>query len=109
MEPSIQFAKRKDGFKIAYSIFGKGPLLVIPPPWIGDRDNLNFNPDGSIDILIQNKSPEKGDSNWLPAPTGAFAVTMRLYMPKKEFLRGEWKLPPVNKVIEKVYIFLGKT
>ena len=33
MEPSIQFAKRKDGVKIAYSIFGKGPPLVIPPPW----------------------------------------------------------------------------
>jgi class 3 adenylate cyclase len=33
MEPSIQFAKRKDGVKIAYSKFGKGQPLVIPPPW----------------------------------------------------------------------------
>ncbi len=33
MEPSIQFAKRKDGVKIAFSKFGKGQPLVIPPPW----------------------------------------------------------------------------
>ena len=33
MKPSIQFAKRKDGVKIAYSKFGKGPPLVISPPW----------------------------------------------------------------------------
>jgi class 3 adenylate cyclase len=34
MKPSIQFAKRKDGVKIAYSEFGKGHPLVIPPPWV---------------------------------------------------------------------------
>lgn len=34
MEPSIQFAKRKDGVKIAYSKFGKGQPLVISPPWV---------------------------------------------------------------------------
>ena len=34
MKPSIQFAKRKDGVKIAYSKFGKGQPLVISPPWV---------------------------------------------------------------------------
>ena len=34
MKPSIQFVTRKDGVKIAYSQFGKGQLLVIPPPWV---------------------------------------------------------------------------
>jgi class 3 adenylate cyclase len=34
MKPSIQFVKRKDGVKIAYSKFGKGQPLVIPPPWV---------------------------------------------------------------------------
>ncbi|MFC1875911.1 alpha/beta fold hydrolase [Thermodesulfobacteriota bacterium] len=33
MKPSIQFAKRNDGVKIAYSIIGKGFPLVIAPPW----------------------------------------------------------------------------
>jgi len=34
MKPSIQFVKRKDGVKIAYSGFGKGQPLVMPPPWV---------------------------------------------------------------------------
>jgi len=34
MKPSIQFVTRKDGVKIAYSQFGKGQLLVVPPPWV---------------------------------------------------------------------------
>ncbi len=65
---------------------------------IGDRDELKYNKDGSLDILIQHKRPAGGISNWLPAPADAFAVTMRLYMPKREFLDGNWKLPPIERI-----------
>ncbi len=34
MKPSIQFVKREDGVKIAYSKFGKGQPLVCPSPWV---------------------------------------------------------------------------
>lgn len=34
MNPSVQFGKRKDGITIAYSVFGNGPPLVLPPPWV---------------------------------------------------------------------------
>lgn len=34
MKPSIQFVKRADGVKIAYSKFGKGQPLVCPSPWV---------------------------------------------------------------------------
>ncbi len=64
---------------------------------IGDRDRLKYNEDGSLDILIQNSKP-KNSENWLPAPKGDFAVTMRLYLPKSEFLDGQWNLPPIEKV-----------
>jgi hypothetical protein len=37
-------------------------------------------------------------SNWLPAPAGNFAVTLRLYLPKAEFLDGTWKLPPIDRL-----------
>jgi class 3 adenylate cyclase/pimeloyl-ACP methyl ester carboxylesterase len=34
MKPSIQFVKRLDGVKLAYTRFGKGPALVFPAPWV---------------------------------------------------------------------------
>ncbi|MBK5102321.1 MAG: alpha/beta hydrolase, partial [Desulfobacteraceae bacterium] len=34
MKPSIQFVKREDGVKIAYSIIGRGEPLVCPAPWV---------------------------------------------------------------------------
>jgi len=65
---------------------------------IDDRDSLAFNPDGSLDILIQHEQPDAKASNWLPAPADAFAVTMRLYLPKADFLDGTWKLPPIERI-----------
>lgn len=63
---------------------------------IGDRDALTYNEDGSLDIHIQKEKPENS-ANWLPAPDGKFAVTMRLYLPKKAFLDGSWKIPGISK------------
>jgi len=65
---------------------------------IGDRDNLIFNADGSLDILIQYEKPEKLISNWLPTPKGEFAITLRMYLAKENFLSGQWKLPPVVRI-----------
>ncbi|WP_263975286.1 beta-ketoacyl synthase N-terminal-like domain-containing protein [Leptolyngbya sp. 7M] len=67
---------------------------------IGDRDNLTFNPDGSLDLYIQRESPGKDqESNWLPAPqSGAFTMNLRLYWPKAEALNGTWAPPSVKRV-----------
>jgi hypothetical protein len=66
---------------------------------IGDRDDLSFNDDGSLDIYIQNKNPgPERESNWLPAPTGPLGVTMRLYAPRPEALDGRWAPPPIRRV-----------
>ena len=60
---------------------------------------LKTNADGSLDLYFQNVSPGKGkESNWLPAPKGAFNVCMRLYGPKTEATTGKWNPPPVMKV-----------
>lgn len=64
---------------------------------IGDRDDLRFNADGSLDIYIQHDVPESGASNWLPAPDGAFNLCARLYYPKPEVLDGTWVPPAVTR------------
>jgi hypothetical protein len=63
---------------------------------LGDRDDLSFNPDGSLDLYLQPSSPGPGlESNWLPSPEGPIGVTMRLYAPRPEALDGTWSPPPV--------------
>jgi hypothetical protein len=65
---------------------------------IGDRDPLKYNPDGSLDILIQHLNPGgEHEANWLPAPNGPLGITMRLYAPRNEILEGSWVPPPVRK------------
>jgi hypothetical protein len=67
---------------------------------IGDRDDLVYNKDGSLDIYIQAKSPGKDkESNWLPSPDkGEIGITMRLYEPEAQALDGRWVPPVITKV-----------
>ena len=67
---------------------------------IGDRDEIRYNADGSLDIFIQHDNPgEYKESNWLPAPNnGVLGLTMRLYAPKPEALDGRWNPPAIRKV-----------
>jgi len=67
---------------------------------IGDRDDLKYNKDGSLDIYIQASSPGKDkESNWLPSPkSGVLGITLRLYAPKQSVLDGSWKPPYIQKV-----------
>jgi hypothetical protein len=66
---------------------------------IGDRDDLQINADGSLDIYIQNASPGKNrESNWLPAPKDGFNVIMRIYWPKQELLDRRWTPPAIRLV-----------
>lgn len=79
-----------DGFQVA-SVLNRFAVSSWMP--------FKINADGSLDIYFQNESPGTDkEANWLPAPKGAFNLTMRLYSPKAEALTGKWNPPPVTKV-----------
>ena len=52
-------------------------------------------PDGSIVIAIQHDPPSEAGVNWLPAPTGAFRLNLRLYGPSVAARTGAWRPPGV--------------
>ncbi len=68
---------------------------------IGDRTpGLQYGPDGSLEIYLQQEPPDREkQSNWLPAPSGEFFLSLRLYLPKKAIQEGTWK-PPAVKPME---------
>ena len=66
---------------------------------IGDRDPLQYNTDGSLDLYLQHKPPATSkEANWLPAPQGPLGVTMRLYSPKARVLNGTWAPPAIRRI-----------
>ena len=79
------------------TMYGEDGYFVANPIHrfaIGDRDALKFNGDGSLDLLIQHDAPGGGrDSNWLPAPSGKFNLSLRLFWPRESVIEGKW-LPP---------------
>jgi hypothetical protein len=62
---------------------------------VSDRSGLVPNADGSVDLYIRNAAPAGHESNWLPAPSGSFILWLRVYMPGKAILEGQYKVPPV--------------
>lgn len=65
---------------------------------VSDRTGLVPNIDGSIDIYLQNTAPAGHESNWLPAPSGAFTLWLRVYLPGAAILRQEYQVPPIVEV-----------
>ena len=68
---------------------------------VSQRDKLQTNPDGSVDLYIQHDSPGPAkEANWLPAPADRFILMLRMYWPKEKspsILNGTWKIPRVRE------------
>ena len=63
------------------------------------KNKFMYNPDGSLDIYIQNEEPVGKESYWLPAPKGNFYMILRMYLPGPKVLNGTYQIPQVQKVI----------
>ncbi|MCD7976162.1 MAG: DUF1214 domain-containing protein [Tannerellaceae bacterium] len=89
----------------SYTIYNAERYLVQNPIdryAIGDRNELIYNEDGSLDIYLSYKSPEEAlVPNWLPIPNGKFDITARLYMPDPAFLASpsSWNDPKAVQVV----------
>ncbi|GAA4390924.1 DUF1254 domain-containing protein [Tsukamurella soli] len=80
----------------AQSFFYPNPDEIFS---VGHQTPPLKNPDGSVDIYIQNARPEQKyvAGNWLPIPpAGAFSLTLRLYAPKTSASTGRWQPPAVQ-------------
>ncbi|HVS37693.1 MAG TPA: DUF1254 domain-containing protein [Gemmataceae bacterium] len=65
---------------------------------LGDRDKLQLNADGSLDLCIQADSPGPDkEANWLPVAKAPFTLLLRLYSPRSEVLDRTWEPPPVRR------------
>jgi hypothetical protein len=66
---------------------------------IGDETpGLVRGANSSLTIVVSPSRPTEPEVNWLPAPTGAFSLVLRVYDPAPQVLDGSWS-PPVIRVI----------
>jgi hypothetical protein len=54
--------------------------------------------DGSLTIVVSAGRPGEKDVNWLPAPTGAFSLVLRMYDPTSSVLNGSWFPPAIQTI-----------
>ena len=79
---------------------GDGRNHFVPNPLgrysLGDRSGLVPNDDGSVDVYLQQESPAGHETNWLPAPAGAFILWLRVYIPGPAIVDRTYVVPPVE-------------
>lgn len=67
---------------------------------VGNRTpGLQHGADGSLVILLQHDAPPpERQSNWLPAPRGAFQIALRAYLPRTELRAGRAPMPAIVRL-----------
>lgn len=88
-----------------YQVEPDGRFFFIDNPVqryaVGNRTpGLVKNPDGSMDLHVQAQAPADAaqKANWLPAPAGAFRLTLRAYLPSPALAAGQAPLPTVERL-----------
>jgi hypothetical protein len=83
------------------SVYGHDMFFAEHPAGrytIGDRTpGLVQAADGSLTIVLSHDDPREPTANWLPVPDGPFVLMLRLYLPGKAVLDGDYDYPPVER------------
>jgi hypothetical protein len=58
--------------------------------------DLVYRSDGSLSITVSNTQPTDPTTNWLPAPTDNFFLTLRTYIPQAPILNQTWQPPALQ-------------
>ncbi len=84
--------------------YGSDDFLIANPMnryCVNDRSNLTYNSDGSVDVLLQAAEPNiDQQNNWLPVSEDGFHLVLRLYLPQKSVLQGNWSAPVIVRVTD---------
>lgn len=68
---------------------------------IGNRTQaLHVQPDGALHLVLQRDEPidPHDRANWLPAPTGAFQIALRAYLPRAALRQGVAPMPTIVRL-----------
>ncbi|MES2153380.1 MAG: DUF1214 domain-containing protein [Pseudomonadota bacterium] len=63
-----------------------------------DKDQLQVNADGSVDIYFGASAPKQGKSNWIPMGKSVAVPQLRLYGVGDALWDGSFKMPDVERV-----------
>jgi hypothetical protein len=63
---------------------------------LGDRSPGLVRHGSKLTLTMSHTAPKAGKANWLPAPSGRFIVTLRLYMPTAKALAPGWSPPGIR-------------
>ena len=86
-----------------YERLPDGRLFYVDNPIrryaIGNRTpGLAQDADGGLTLMLDSRDPGEG-ANWLPTPAkGPVTVIFRAYLPEDAIQKGQWRLPPIERV-----------
>ena len=73
--------------------------LLLHRQALSDRDRLQPETTGDLRLLVQHTPPSPDHAtNWLPSPSGEFALVLQLFGPKTQVLSGAWSPPPLRRI-----------
>jgi hypothetical protein len=86
---------------VAYEV-GTNAFIHNPENRVGvssyDKDQINANEDGSVDVYVGPQAPQGFEGNWIPTAGRDFWLVARFYGPEKPLFDRSWKMPDVEEV-----------